>query len=95
MAESFIDRVFRGYGEQFFGKEAMDLISSTEVEDARCKAMQVLNLRTMMYGKQRPHTAEQLFCKYISEKLSEKDGKAAVVEWWNIKLEKEVRLNEP
>lgn len=84
--EPFIDRVFRGYGEQVFGKARMDLISSAEVEACRCKAMQILDARTRMYGKQRHGTAERLFCKYISEKLSAKDGKAAIVEWWNIEI---------
>lgn len=84
--ESFIDRVFRGYGEQVFGKSRMDPISSAEVEDCRCKAMQILDARTRMYGKQRHGTAARLFCKCISEKLSAKDGKAAIVEWWNIKI---------
>lgn len=86
MTERFIDRIFRGYGEQVFGKTRMDLISSAEVEAARCKAMQVLGMRTMMYGKQQSGTAERLFCKYISEMLSEKDGMGAIVEWWNIKI---------
>ena len=86
MAEFYIDRIFRGYGEQVFGKARMDLISSADVEDCRCKAMQVLDQRTRMYGKQRHGTAERLFCKYISEKLSKIDGKAAIVEWWNIEI---------
>ena len=82
--ELFIDRVFRGYGEQFFGKARMDHISTAEVEECRCKAMEILGKRTMMYGKQPPRTAEKLFCKYISEKLSEKEGVTAIIEWWNI-----------
>ncbi len=90
MAESYIDRVFRGYGEQVFGKARMDKIASAEVEACRCKAMEILGKRTMMYGKQRPGTVERLFCKYVSEKLSEKEGVAAIVEWWNIKVGGEV-----
>lgn len=65
MAESFIDRVFRGYGEAFFGKEAMNRITSAQVEEARCAAMRELSYLTAKYGKQEHGTAAELFCNYL------------------------------
>lgn len=66
--ELFIDRVFRGYGKQFFGKEAMSRITSAQVEEARCAAMRELGRLTAKYGKQEKGTAEELFCNYLFEK---------------------------
>lgn len=68
MAESYIDRIFRGYGEEFFGKEAMDRIAPSQVEEARCAAMRELGRLTEKYGKQEKGTAEELFCNYLFEK---------------------------
>lgn len=65
MAEAYIDRIFRGYGEAFFGKEAMDRITSAQVEEARCAAMRELGRLTEKYGKQEKGTAEALFCNYL------------------------------
>lgn len=70
MKEAYIDRIFRGYGESAFGKTRMDLISSAEVEDARCKAMKALGDLTACYGLQERGTTERLFCEYIAEKLA-------------------------
>ena len=69
--EPFIDRIFRGYGETAFGKERMDRVTSSEVEEMRCKAMRVLGELTERYGKQEKGTAEKLFCSYVAELLSE------------------------
>lgn len=68
MTESYIDRVFRGYGEEFFGKEAMSRITGAQVEEARCAAMQELGRLTEKYGKQEHGTAAELFCNYLFEK---------------------------
>lgn len=71
--EAFIDRIFRGYGEARFGKEAMDGVTSVQVEAARCKAMKALDVLTEKFGKQPKGTAENLFCAFVaSEYLSEK-----------------------
>lgn len=66
--ESFIDRVFRGYGEEFFGKEAMDRITTAQVEEARCTAMRDLGTLTAKYGKQEKGTAKELFCNYLFDR---------------------------
>lgn len=68
MAEMYIDRVFRGYGEAFFGEEAMARITSAQVEEARCFAMRELGRITEIYGRQKNGTAEELFCNYLFEK---------------------------
>ena len=70
MREAFIDRVFRGYGEEFFGKRFMDTINSKQVEEARCFAMQELNYLTAKYGKQKQGAERELFCNYIFEKFA-------------------------
>lgn len=66
---SYIDKVFRGYGEEFFGKECMDQITDAQVEEARCWAMTELGNFTAKYGKQAPGTAKELFCNYIFDKF--------------------------
>lgn len=62
---AFIDRVFRGYGEEFFGKAAMDLITDDQVEEARCFACQGLSDLTKKYGKQENWVVKELFCNYV------------------------------
>lgn len=62
---TYIDRIFRGYGEEFFGKECMDQITDAQVEEARCWAMTELADLTAKYGKQEKGTVEELFCNYI------------------------------
>lgn len=62
---AYIDRVFRGYGEEFFGKEAMDKITDEQVEVARCEAYKMLCELTQKYGKQEKGTLEELFNNYI------------------------------
>lgn len=62
---AFIDRVFRGYGEEFFGKAAMDMITDDQVEEARCFACRELGYLTKMYGKQENGVVNELFCNYV------------------------------
>lgn len=62
---AYIDRIFRGYGEEFFGKECMDKITDEQVEEARCEAFKLLEEKTKKYGKQEKGTVEELFCNYI------------------------------
>lgn len=62
---AYIDRIFRGYGEEFFGKECMDNITDEQVEEARCQAFKWLDEKTAKYGKQEKGTVEELFCNYI------------------------------
>jgi len=66
---AYIDKIFRGYGEDFFGKECMNQITDTQVEEARCWAMNELTNLTSKYGKQEKGTAEELFCNYIFSKF--------------------------
>ena len=49
---AYIDRIFRGYGEDFFGKKAMDKITDEQVEEARCYAARELSRLTRKYGRQ-------------------------------------------
>ncbi len=65
--ESFIDRAFRKYGEEFFGRTAMDMITTAQVEEARCAAMTELADLTRKYGLQDESTVKELFCNYILE----------------------------
>lgn len=62
---TFIDRVFRGYGEEFFGADAMSAITDSQVEEARCYAFSELDSLTAQYGRQPNGTARELFCNYI------------------------------
>lgn len=62
---AYIDQIFRGYGEEFFGKECMDQITDAQVEEARCWAFTELNDLTAKYGKQEKGTVKELFCNYI------------------------------
>ena len=62
---AYIDKIFRGYGEEFFGKEAMDYITDEQVEEARCQAFMWLGELTQKYGKQEEGTVRELFCNYI------------------------------
>lgn len=41
--KNYIDHLFRGYGEEFFGKEAMDKITDKQVETARIYSFKTLN----------------------------------------------------
>lgn len=60
-----IDRVFRGYGEEFFGEKAMSSITDEQVEEARCFAMREVAERTAKSGRQAEGTAKELFLNYI------------------------------
>lgn len=62
---SYIDTIFRGYGEKFFGKTAMDQITDAQVEEARVYACQEVHNLTKIHGKQSDGTAAELFCNYI------------------------------
>lgn len=73
--EAYIDRVFRGYGEKEFGKDRMDTVAPSEVEEARCKAMRSLGVLTETFGRQPKGTAERLFNAFIACLLTEKEGK--------------------
>lgn len=64
---NYIDVIFRGYGEEFFGKSVMDKITDNQVETARCEAMRTLSDLTKKHGLQKKGTAAELFCNYISE----------------------------
>lgn len=62
---NYIDVLFRGYGENFFGKEAMDRITDEQVEEARIYAMTTVSELTKQLGLQKKGTAKELFCNYI------------------------------
>lgn len=62
---SYIDRTFRGYGEEFFGEKAMNGITDEQVEEARCFAMRELAELTAKSGRQAEGTAKELFLNYI------------------------------
>lgn len=62
---AYIDDIFREYGEEFFGKDAMDKVTDAQVEEARCNACQMLYELTKEYGKQEKGTVKELFCNYV------------------------------
>ena len=64
---AYIDKLFRGYGEEFFGKTAMNMITDDQVEEARCAAFQATHELTEKYGKQEEGTTRELFCNYVFE----------------------------
>ena len=61
-----IDQIFKGYGEESFGKKYMERLTDSQIEEARCWAFNRLTALTTKYGKQAPGTAKKLFCDYIS-----------------------------
>ena len=71
--EPYIDRTFRGYGEKAFGKAKMDLLGTSEVEEARCTAFQVFGNLVRTCTRQEIEasgtTVESLFCDYVKALL--------------------------
>lgn len=63
--ERNLEQIFRGYGEEFFGKTIMDQITTEQIEEGRCAAMNKLHDLTEKYGRQEDGTAQVLFCEYI------------------------------
>lgn len=71
--EPYIDRVFRGYGEEELGADQMSAISSAQVEEARCYAMKTLGQLTEDLGVKLPKgTAKMLFCEYVKQRFINK-----------------------
>lgn len=66
--ERNLEQIFRGYGEDFFGKQLMDNLTAEQIEEGRCAAMNKLCDLTAKYGKQEVDTARVLFCDYIFER---------------------------
>ena len=62
---AYIDKIFRGYGEDFFGKQCMNRITDDQIEEARVFAFNELAALTKKYGKQESGTAKELFCNYL------------------------------
>lgn len=60
-----IDKTFRRYGEDFFGKECMNQITDAQVEEARVWAFNELAELTEKYGRQPDGACKELFCNYI------------------------------
>ncbi len=75
--EAYIDRIFRGYGEEFFGKETMDQVTSEQVEEARCFAYGTMSevVRGMIAAGLDPRSegvmdeCKALFYRYIFEQF--------------------------
>lgn len=73
--EHYIDRIFRGYGEEFFGKEFMDKLTSEQIETARCESFKLLQEKIeylISVGYKHTESDEitdvkELFCNYIFE----------------------------
>lgn len=63
--ERNLEQIFRGYGEEFFGTKAMNQITTEQVEEARCAAMNELCDLTAKYGRQEDGTVRELFCNYV------------------------------
>lgn len=64
--ESLIDRTFRKYGEDFFGKVPMDRITTAQLEEARCFAFnECAKLTAETMTKQPKDTIRELFLNYL------------------------------
>jgi len=62
----YIDRMCRGYGEEFFGKDAMDEVTDAQVEEARIQAFIQLSELVVKTGPQEGNERfKQLFCNYV------------------------------
>lgn len=68
---TYIDRTFREYGNEFFGKPVMDRITDAQVEEARVATMQEVARLTKKYFPERlpKNTAKELFCNYLFSKF--------------------------
>ena len=63
----YIDRMFRKYGEEYFGKEKMDTLTDEQVEEARCEAMKALTYVVSVCGaKDGNGQVKELFCDYCN-----------------------------
>lgn len=66
--QTYIDRIFRGYGESHFGKEVMDRVTDEQVEDARVRAFQEASILTAQLGRKlRKGAVESIFIMYVQK----------------------------
>lgn len=65
MTISAIDKVFKGYGEEFFGVKAMEQITDEQIEEARVWTCNEIHRLTALYGLQEQGTIKELFCNYV------------------------------
>lgn len=63
--KNYIDVLFRKYGEDFFGTEAMSQITDDQVEKARIWTMNELSELSKKNGLQEKGTMKALFCNYV------------------------------
>lgn len=64
-----MNKIFRGIGERHFGKETMDKVTDSVIEQARCDAFNVLANVTKVFGKQPKGTLENLFIEILTDKI--------------------------
>ena len=70
--ESYIDRTFREYGAQTFGTEAMNSITSEQIEEARCAAFRAASALTEKYGRLPNGSTKTIFCYYVQMRFLNK-----------------------
>ena len=64
-----IDVIFRGYGVEVLGEEAMSRLTDEQIDEARVYAFTTLGERTKRYGKQKNGTCEKLFIRKCQRML--------------------------
>ena len=64
-----MNKMFRGIGEHYLGKEVMDKVTDDVIEKARCDAFSVLANVTKVFGKQPKGTLENLFIEILTDRI--------------------------
>ena len=62
---SSIDKLFKGYGVEFFGEEPMRRVTDAQIEEARVFAFNECARLTEKYGPQTKGTTRELFLNYL------------------------------
>ncbi len=62
-------KIFREIGERHLGKEVMDKVTDSVIEQARCDAFSVLANVTKVFGKQPKGTLENLFIEILTDRI--------------------------
>ena len=73
---TYIDKIFRKYGEEDFGKELMDTVPDEKVEELRCEAFKSLAEMTKLFGKQENGTLEALYYFLLLEHFKKEEAVA-------------------
>lgn len=72
---AYIDRLFKKYGEEVYGAEAMGKLTDQQIEEARCETFRLMSEMTEKLGKLPKGTEKKIFCNFIFVKLLEREEK--------------------